>query len=110
MESVDGKFVYYKSGDAVSDVWRMPVAGGAATRVLSSVGGRLFTVTKNGIYYAAGSPVPELHYLDFETGAIRKIVPLSVFAHADVSMDERWVFYPSPQSPSVNLMVVENFQ
>jgi Tol biopolymer transport system component/DNA-binding winged helix-turn-helix (wHTH) protein len=110
MESVDGKLLYYKRGDGAADVWKMPVEGGVATKVLSSVGGRLFTVAKDGIYYASGDPVPELRYLHFATGSTRKIALLSIFAHADVSADERWAFYPSPGNPSANLMVVDSFR
>jgi hypothetical protein len=88
----------------------MSVGGGPATKVLDSVRGRLFTITQKGIYFAAGIPTAELRYLNFATGAIRRIAPLSGFAHADVSTDERWALYPRGGTSSRNLMLVENFR
>jgi Tol biopolymer transport system component/DNA-binding winged helix-turn-helix (wHTH) protein len=109
-ESVDGTYLYYKSGPEAGELWKMPVAGGPAAKVLDSVSGRIFTVEPNGIFYAAADRGMQLHFLDFETGAIRGIAPLSLFAHADVSPDQRWVVYPDPGKPETNLLVVENFR
>jgi Tol biopolymer transport system component len=107
-ESTDGKDLYYR--EPGGELRKMPVGGGPATKVLDLVRGRLFTMTPKGIYFAAGTPTPELRYLDFASGKVRGIAPLGDFAHADVSPDERWVFYPQPAAPSTNLMLVENFR
>jgi len=109
VESVDGKYLYYKKGTGdEAELWRMPVGGGEATKVLDAVAGRLYTVSLKGIYFAAGAPVRELRYLEFRTGSVRPIAPLSTFAQADVSADERWVEYPQLGVDSANLMLVEN--
>lgn len=111
VESVDGKNLYYKIGTADdTELWRMPVGGGQATKVLDSVAGRLYTVTEKGIYFCAGTPVPELRYLDFLTGSVRRIAPLSLYAQADVSPDERWVEYPQTGDSGSTLMLVENLR
>jgi Tol biopolymer transport system component/DNA-binding winged helix-turn-helix (wHTH) protein len=109
VESIDGKDLYYVT-ESGGELRKMPVGGGPATKMLDLVRGRLFTVTQKGIYFAGGAPAPELRYLDFARGKVRSIAPLGDFAHADVSPDERWVFYPQPAAPSVNLMLVENFR
>ena len=111
VESVDGKYVYYQKGVGGSvELWRMPVGGGEASKILDSVAGRSYTVTKKGIYFAAGVPVPELRYLDSLTGSVRAIAPLSGFAQADVSPDERWAEYPQTGGLSASLMLVENMR
>jgi Tol biopolymer transport system component len=111
VESVDGKYLYYRKGTGdQGDLWRIPRGGGEAVKVLDSVAGRLYTFTQNGIYFAAATRVPELRYLDFVTGAVRAIAPLSVLAQADVSPDGRWAEYPQPGGTSANLMLVENLR
>lgn len=111
VESTDGKYLYYKSGSGdEGELWKMPVGGGPATKVLASIRGRLFTVTQNGIYFAGGAPEAELRYLDFATGAIQGIAPLSNFAQADVSADEQWALDPRGGASDANLMLVENFR
>ena len=111
-ESADRKWLYFKRGsDIDGDLWKMLLGGGTATKVLDSVMGRAFTVTKKGIYFAAGSPALELRYLNFKNGSIRTVAPLaSLFAYADVSADERWVVYPRFGSTGANLMLAENFR
>jgi Tol biopolymer transport system component/DNA-binding winged helix-turn-helix (wHTH) protein len=109
-ESVDGKYLYYKGSGENAELWKMPVGGGEATKILNSVAGRLYTVTQKGIYFCAGVPIPELRYLDFLTGRVRAIAPLSVFAQADVSPDERWAEYPQVGISSTNLMLAENLR
>ena len=88
----------------------MPIGGGSATNVLSSIEGRLFTVFSKGIYFAAGSPQAKLRYLEFATGSVRDIAPLPGMPEADVSSDEHWALYPQPTMSDTNLMVVENFR
>jgi len=116
VESIDGKYLYYKHGIGTSsptdddELWKMPAGGGPAAKVLDSVRGRLFTVTEEGIYFAAGGPSLELRYLNFATSSIRNVAPLGNFAHADVSADERWALYPQSGPFSMNLMLVENFR
>jgi hypothetical protein len=111
VESVDGKYLYYKKGTGdYAELWRMPVSGGEATKVLDSVAGRLYTVTQKGIYFAAGAPMPELRYLDFRTGSARTLANLSFFAQADVSSDEHWAEFPQPGNSGANLMLVENLR
>jgi dipeptidyl aminopeptidase/acylaminoacyl peptidase len=111
VESVDSSYLYYKKGAGdVGDLWRMPVGGGEATKILDGVAGRLYTVTQKGIYFSAGGSVPELRYFDFLTRKVRAIAPLSHFAQADVSPDERWAEYPQVGISSTNLMLVENLR
>ena len=81
-ESVDGRSLYYRVGSGPGDLWKTPVEGGPSVKVLSSVNGRIFTVTTRGIYYSVADPAMQLRFLDFETHSIRSIAPLSFFGHA----------------------------
>jgi Tol biopolymer transport system component/DNA-binding winged helix-turn-helix (wHTH) protein len=108
VESTDGKDLYYVT-DYNGELRKMPVGGGPATKVLDLVRGRMFTVTSKGTYFVAGTSAPELRYLDFASNKVRSIAAVGDLAHADVSQDEHWVFYPQPAPPSANLMFVENF-
>jgi Tol biopolymer transport system component/DNA-binding winged helix-turn-helix (wHTH) protein len=110
-ESTDGRYLYFVRGDEDSgELWRMPLGGGNAAKVLSSVEGRMFTIFPKGIYFAAGSPQTELRYLEFSSGSISRIAPLPGMPHADVSPDERWALYPSLAMSDTNLIKVENFR
>ena len=64
-ESMDGRSFYY-TVDGV--LWKMPLGGGPSAKVLSSVSGRIFTVTSSGIYHAAADPAMELRFLDSKRG------------------------------------------
>ena len=109
-ESADGRYLYFvRGGEDSGDLFRMEKDGVNATKLLSSVKGRLFTVFPKGIYFAAGSPKVELRYLEFTTGSVRTIAALPGMPHADVSSDEHWALYPQPAMSDTNLMVVENF-
>ena len=109
VESIDGKFLYYKTRPEQSELWKMPVEGGPATMILHAVSGRIFTITSQGIYYAIADSSVQLEFLDFKKGSSQAITRLSPFAHADVSPDERWVLSPVPGNPDANVMLVENF-
>jgi len=108
-ESLDGKSLYFRIREQ-GELWKMPVEGSPATMVVPSVGGRIFTVTPQGIYYASADSSTRLQFFDFEKHSSRTIAPLSVFAHADVSPDERWLLSPVPRITDANLMVAENFR
>jgi Tol biopolymer transport system component len=62
VESVDGKYLYYKSEPNVaSPLWKKPVGGGPPSKVIDSVLWRLVTVTEKGIYFRM--PTFELGFL-----------------------------------------------
>lgn len=106
-ESADRRYLYFVRG---KDLFRMQIDGGQATKMLSPVTGRFFSVFPNGVYFAAASSQPELRYLEFATGSVRAIAPLHGLPDFDISSDEHWALYPQPNMSDTNLMVVENFR
>jgi hypothetical protein len=93
-------------------LWKMPVEGGSATRVMDSVRGRIFTPTERGIYFAAGPITDELRFLDFASGAVRTVAALEArhSANAAISPDARWALYTRREQTGANLILVENFR
>ena len=65
-----------------------------------------------GMYLIAGSQQPQLEYLHFTTGRVRRVAPLPPSAHleADVSPNERWTLFAEPGLSDRNLIVAENFR
>jgi Tol biopolymer transport system component len=110
-ESADRQYLYFvRGGEDLGDLFRMPIRGGDAIKVLSGMKGRLFTVFAKGVYFAAGSSQVELRYLEFATNSIHVIGALPGLPHADISADERWALYPQPAFRDTNLLVASNFR
>jgi Tol biopolymer transport system component len=114
VESPDGEYLYYKKKEDEGEVWKMPVKGGASSKVLNSTMGRVFTVTERGIYFPTGSSVKtDLRFLDFANNSVRTILPLGNWGSARsaiLSPDERWALYSRKEFLSMNLILVENFR
>ncbi|HEY7305460.1 MAG TPA: winged helix-turn-helix domain-containing protein [Bryobacteraceae bacterium] len=109
--SPDGKYLYYKNKEGEGEIWRMPMGNGAPSQLLNSVMGRLFTVTKRGIYFSGGSPVrTDLRFLDFASNSVRVISPLGDWQSAVLSPDEQWALYSRKEFLTMNLLLVENFR
>ncbi len=108
-ESANGEYLYYKDAESNSAIWRMPVMGGAPTKILEGIRGRLFTLSEHGVYFPAGNPV-ELRFLDFASGSIRVVGALGGIPFAAVSDDERSVLFTRNEFWGTNLMVVDNFR
>jgi Tol biopolymer transport system component len=118
LESPDGKFLYYGRHDRPG-VWRVPVGGGEERRLLDSVGGRNWTVTKNGIYYFDFTVQPgeakRVKFYSFRSGKSQTVgvVEPTVstdFSGISVSADERWLLYSHIASTTSDLMLLDNFR
>lgn len=118
VESPDGKLLYYAKALFETSLWRIPVEGGQATRVLESLSSHLnLEIVDGGIYFvpistAAGSSI---QFLDF---AANRIVPVASFERAlnqeetsglAVSPDGKWILYTQVDFRGSELMLVENF-
>jgi Tol biopolymer transport system component len=124
--SPDGAFIYYvETIEAPSALWRIPVAGGQAERVLYGVYLANFVVLDGGIYYvdrvggAEGvhySDLPladtRLQYYDFRTR--RTTMVYRDLGRIDLpitsSADGRVVLFPRLDSSVNDLMLVSRFR
>jgi len=118
-ESPDGKEVYYGKAFGVSDVWKVPVAGGEETRVLGPADSFNFAVVAGGIYFI--EPVPpgnaegikgSLKFFSFAKGTAGKIFGIKDLPDMglSVSPDGRYVLFSQFEPFVCDLMLVENFR
>jgi Tol biopolymer transport system component/predicted Ser/Thr protein kinase len=114
LESLEGKFVYYQRDE---DLWRMPVEGGDAVRILGAVRWTTYAVVEKGIYFigpAGSSPSrePWLQFYNFSTSGITpvKAIPRPPHMGLSASADGRWILYTQVDQQGSDLMLVENFR
>ena len=114
LESPDGKFIYYTKALFNTSVWRFPVEGGQATKLIENLSElRNLVIVSKGIYFVPlqGTALgPSIEFLDFATNHTQHIAsfgkPLS--SGLAVSPDGRWILYTQDERGS-ELRLVENF-
>jgi Tol biopolymer transport system component len=119
LESPDGKFLFYVNSLVDASLWRIPVAGGPASKILEGVSNYInLAIVDNGVFFVpaggtgAGS---SLQFLSFATNKVRPVAnfekPLSSsgLGGVSVSPDGRWVLYTQFDQSGSELMLVENF-
>ena len=115
--SPDGAFVYYLENFArPSALWRLPVSGGPAVKVLEGVQRSCYTVLDGGIYYIEQLDGPagqtRLQYFDFSNSTSRTVAQNlgNVGLSLSASRDGRTILYSRYDSSVDDLMLVENFR
>jgi Tol biopolymer transport system component/predicted Ser/Thr protein kinase len=112
-ESLDGKVVYYEKDNGL---WKVPVEGGAETRVLESINDfGNFALVEEGIYFipAANSATDSsIQFFSFATGKIKQIARIEkpTDMGLSVSPDRRWILCSQIDQVGSDLMLVENFR
>jgi len=123
LESPDAKFIYYTKDLADSGLWRVPVEGGQATKLLHNLSSYLDLVVVNeGVYFiprhgaASGSSI---QFLNLATNQIRPVVnfekPIQIIDVGGLALspDGRWFLYSQsdPERGAYSeLRIVENFR
>ena len=129
-ESLDGTEIYYTQvATGPSTLWRLPLAGGEPVKVLDGVAERAFTIAKTGSYYVeqrAGheysphvigmsgrpiwQPTGQLRFYDYRSARISTVSGLGdgVALGLSVSADGRTVLFSRSDSPTSDLMMIEN--
>lgn len=116
LASPDGKLVYYAKGEGnTATLWRVPADGGGERQILDSVHRYSFSVSNNGIYFAAGPALDDtssLNFLSFATGKITQLAKIEkpVDLGVAVSPDEAQVLFAQVDVQDADLMLVENFR
>jgi Tol biopolymer transport system component/DNA-binding winged helix-turn-helix (wHTH) protein len=115
LESADGQYLYYVTPQ--NALWRLPLAGGEETQVLSDLApsGSAYALGKQGIYFIRATGQggeQELAFLRFATRQISPVVaiPRSVTDGLALSPDEMLILYSQRDQVSSDLMLVENFR
>jgi Tol biopolymer transport system component/DNA-binding winged helix-turn-helix (wHTH) protein len=119
LESPDGKFLYYTKNLAATSVWRVPISGGQASKVLENLSTyNNLAVVDKGIYFVPLQDAASgysIQFLDLRTNQIVPIAdfekPLSSYAEGGlaVSPDGRWILYAQVNQGGAELRLVENF-
>jgi Tol biopolymer transport system component/DNA-binding winged helix-turn-helix (wHTH) protein len=115
LESADGQYLYYVTPQ--NALWRLPLAGGEETQVLSDLApsGSAYALGRQGIYFIRATGQggeQELAFLCFATRQISPVVaiPRSVTDGLALSPDEMLILYSQRDQVSSDLMLVENFR
>jgi Tol biopolymer transport system component len=116
LESPDGKFIYYTKDLFATSVWRLPVEGGQAAKVLENLSYlRNLVIVSKGIYFVprqdTASSGSSIEFLDFATNHTKRVAsfgkPLDL--GLALSPDGRWILYSQVDQVGAELRLVENF-
>jgi len=123
VESADGRFLYYAKYEA-GGIWRMPLAGGAETRVLDRPRGPEWpnwALSRDGIYFISESESlaarmnpsspSSLEFFDFLTRKTTRISTLDKPARWGLALapDGRSLVYVEAEFEESSIMLVKNF-
>jgi eukaryotic-like serine/threonine-protein kinase len=108
--SPEGAVLYFRRG---SQLWSMPSAGGAETRVLDSASFLGYAATSRGIYFTpmcGGAPCPSIHYYDLATRRTTQVLTAAgrLDVGLSVSPDGRYLLYTQVDQSGADLMLMEN--
>jgi Tol biopolymer transport system component len=115
LESPDGRFIYYTKALFMTSLWRLPVDGGQASKVLENLSSIMNAVILNeGIYFvpeatASGSSIQFLNLATNQTRTVANFEkPLEL--GLALSPDGRWILYTRRDQLRAELRLVENFR
>jgi Tol biopolymer transport system component len=122
LESPNGKFLYHTKGLTNTSLWRTPVKGGQATKVLEGLSHYLnLAIVEEGIYFVPQQAMASgysIQFLNLGTKKIRRIAnfgkPLDLDIEIGIgglaySPDGRWILYTQVDQAGAELRLVENF-
>jgi Tol biopolymer transport system component/DNA-binding winged helix-turn-helix (wHTH) protein len=117
LESPDGKFLYYTKSLVNTSLWRVPLGGGQATKVLDGLSGDLnLAIVDKGIYFVPQS-LSSIQFLDLETNQVRRIARFErpIDGGLAFSPDGQWILYTNYSNTRADqggaeLRLVENFR
>jgi eukaryotic-like serine/threonine-protein kinase len=116
LESADGKFLYYTKGLFGTSLWKIPVEGGQAIKILDGLSTfHNIAVVETGVYFVPMAAHSSLHFFSFATNKISSVAtldkPLTINEGGlAVSPDNRWILYTQFDQVGSELMLVENFR
>ncbi len=113
---LDGEYLFYASSVNSSPLWRMPIGGGEATRIIPDLRhASAFAVSAEGVYFMP-TPVDDagasIHFMDFSSGNNRKVVDLPAQGAYSLSVtkDGKSLIWSQTDQAGADLMLVENFR
>jgi eukaryotic-like serine/threonine-protein kinase len=121
VQSADGRDIYFSRAMDTQGLWRLTLATGAETHVVTeAVDWQHWALGRHGLYYAAVADLVwvrraamTIHYLDFQTGRTTTLFhreASSRFQSLAVSPDEKWMLFGETPRGNFELMLVDNFR
>ena len=110
-ESSDGQAMFYQKL-ADGSLWRMPVAGGAETKVLDHVEQRNFLPVSSGIYFMRSeSGASAFYFLSFSSGKEQRLGSATRPTNfgLSISSDGQWLAYSQRDQAGSDSSLAENF-
>ena len=116
LESADGKFLYYTKGLSDTNLWKEPVEGGQASKVLDGLSAYInLAIVDSGVYFIPMRNAPGRASIQFLSFATNNISNIATFERPlgdglAVSPDGKWILYTQVEQSGSELMLVENFR
>lgn len=118
LESVDGKFLYFNKALAATSLWKVPIQGGQASKVVDGLSSYIsLAIVNGGVYFVPQQKRTSIHFLSFATSMIKPVAnlekPVEGFGpdgSLSVSPDGRWILCAQFDQAGSELMLVENFR
>jgi WD40 repeat protein len=118
LESPDGKFLYYTKALYATTLWKVPIEGGQATKILEGLSSYIsLAIVNGGVYFVPLQKPSSIHFLSFTTNQIRPVSslekPIEVSEEGGglaVSPDGRWILCTQFDQAGSELMLVEHFR
>jgi Tol biopolymer transport system component len=113
--SPDGEWLYFTRADGANGLWKMPVAGGAPSRVVENLFRYNYAVGTAGVYWMppeAADHTSSVRFRDAKTGATNEILKVTkpVDLGLALSPDGRTLLFTQVDYSGQDLMLVENFR
>jgi Tol biopolymer transport system component len=115
-ESRNGKILYYSNSNLPNpEIWKMPVGGGAETRVSSLVrpdDWANWALIDRGIFFVQSDTTrdPMLMFFDFTSGQVKRIATFDKLPFwLSAGPDGRSVLYEHLDQQNSHVMLLENF-
>jgi Tol biopolymer transport system component len=116
LESPDGKFLYYTKALFSTSLWKIPIQGGEASKVLEGLSEyENVAIVDSGVYFVPDRNTTGDSSIQFLSFATNKVSNLATFEKSrvlglTVSPDGKWILYSHEQQSGSELMLVENFR
>jgi Tol biopolymer transport system component len=116
LESPDGKCIYYTKALIGTSIWRLPVEGGQATKLLENLSElRNLVIVNKGIYFVPGQRTASdssIQFLNLATNQTRRVANFGKPLEGGLALspDGRWILYTQIDQSDYELRLVENFR
>ena len=116
LESPDGKFLYYTKALLSTSLWKIPIEGGEASKVLEGLSYyQNVAIVGSGIYFMPTENATEVYSIQFLSFATNNISSIATLETAPdngfaLSPSGEWMLYTMERQSGSELMLVENFR